>query len=149
MKTKKIIPAEFRDFFFETVKSLMAVPSPSGYPREIAPLIERLAASVGCNREHTGKGGFVLTYPGAHHDSAIGACAHCDTLGAMVRSVDAGGGLAFSQVGGPLLATLDGEYCTVVTRDGRKYTARCSQRARPSMCTPTRSHARAMPKICM
>lgn len=49
MKTKKIIPAEFRDFFFETVKSLMAAPSPSGYPREIAPLIERLAASVGCN----------------------------------------------------------------------------------------------------
>ena len=122
MKTKKIIPAEFRDFFFETVKSLMAAPSPSGYPREIAPLIERLAASVGCNCERTGKGGFVLTYPGAHHDSAIGACAHCDTLGAMVRSVDVGGGLAFSQVGGPLLATLDGEYCTVVTRDGRKYT---------------------------
>ena len=122
MKTTKIHPEDFRSFYFDTVKKLMSTPSPSGYSREVAPLIEQLAAENGCRFERTAKGGFVLTYPGKSADAPIGACAHCDTLGAMVRSVNGSGELSFSQVGGPLWSTLDGEYCTVITRDGRKYT---------------------------
>ena len=122
MKTSKIHPEDFRSFYFDTVKKLMSTPSPSGYSREVAPLIEQLAAENGCRFERTAKGGFVLTYPGKSADAPIGACAHCDTLGAMVRSVNGSGEILFSQVGGPLWSTLDGEYCTVITRDGRKYT---------------------------
>ncbi len=121
MKTQKIIPDNFREYYFSTVCELMSRPSPSGYHREVAPLIERLAGEVGCRFERTAKGGFLLTYPGRTSDSPIGACAHCDTLGAMVRSIDADGGLALSSIGGPIWATLDGEYCTVITREGKKY----------------------------
>lgn len=121
MNTKKIIPESFRNYYFDTVKAVMAAPSPSGYPREVAPVIERMAREVCCTFERTGKGGFILTYPGRDHSSSVGACAHCDTLGAMVRAVDGDGGLSFSAVGGPLWPTLDGEYCTVITRDGKKY----------------------------
>ena len=121
MNTKKIIPESFRNYYFDTVKAVMAAPSPSGYPREVAPVIERMAREVGCTFERTGKGGFILTYPGRDHSSSVGACAHCDTLGAMVRAVDGDGGLSFTAVGGPLWPTLDGEYCTVLTREGRRY----------------------------
>lgn len=122
MNLKKIDPESFRSFYFDTVRALMAAPSPTGYPREIAPVIERAAADTGCRFERTGKGGFVLTYPGKSSDAPIGACAHCDTIGAMVKSIDPDGGISFAQLGGPLWATLDGEYCTVIARDGRKYT---------------------------
>ena len=122
MNLKKTDPESFRNYYFDTVCRLMAAPSPTGYPREIAPVISDAAAELGCLFERTAKGGFVLTYPGESHDMPIGVCAHCDTLGAMVKSIDSDGGLSFSQLGGPLWATLDGEYCTVITRDGKKYT---------------------------
>ena len=47
--------------------------------------------------------------------------AHVDTLGLMVRSIKANGHLALTCLGGPITPTLDGEYCTVYTRDGKKY----------------------------
>ena len=45
-----------------------------------------------------------------------------DTLGLMVRSVTADGMLMVTKVGGPLLPTLDGEYCRIYTREGKVYT---------------------------
>ncbi len=47
--------------------------------------------------------------------------AHVDTLGLMVRSIDANGGLNFTVLGGPILNTYDGEYCTIITRDNKRY----------------------------
>lgn len=111
----------YKDYYFETVKALLAAPSPSGYYREVMEIVKDLAEENGCTFSLTKKGCAILTYPGKRHDAPIGACAHCDTLGAMVRSVDSDGGIHFTAVGGPILATLDGEYCTVITRDGRKY----------------------------
>ena len=52
----------------------------------------------------------------------VATSAHCDTLGLMVRSVKPNGRLALTTLGGPSTPTLDGEYCTIYTRDGRKYT---------------------------
>ena len=112
---------EYREYYFETVKKLLDAPSPSGYYREVMSVVKTLAEENGCHFSLTHKGCAVLTYPGKNHDAPLGACAHCDTLGAMVRSVDGGGGLNFTVVGGPILPTLDGEYCTVITRDGKKY----------------------------
>ncbi len=36
-----------------------------------------------------------------------------DTLGLMVRSIKSDGTLAFTNVGGPIIPTLDGEYCRI------------------------------------
>ncbi len=52
----------------------------------------------------------------------MGLCAHVDTLGLMVRSITADGMLMVTKVGGPLLPTLDGEYCRIYTREGKVYT---------------------------
>ena len=40
----------------------------------------------------------------------------------MVRSITADGMLMTTRIGGPILPTLDGEYCRIHTRDGRIYT---------------------------
>lgn len=115
---------KYRDYYCTTVKRLMSVPSPSGYSREIAELLKEIAKEEGVGLQNTNKGCFIFTVPGKEENSGLaplGACAHCDTLGAMVRSVDSSGGLNFSIVGSPLMPTLDGEYCFVITRSGKRY----------------------------
>ena len=58
---------------------------------------------------------------GEDNESAVGLCAHTDTLGLMVRSVSGDGKLQVTNLGGPLMPTLDGEYCKVYTRDNKVY----------------------------
>ncbi len=112
---------EFKKYYFETVKKLLSVPSPSGYYTEILPVLKEIAEDAGGEFETTKKGCAVITVKGKT-PALIGACAHVDTLGAMVRSVTGDGKIKFTKVGGPILPTLDGEYCEVIARDGRKYT---------------------------
>ena len=50
----------------------------------------------------------------------MGLAAHADTLGAMVKSIS-GNSIKFTKIGGPVLTTFDGEYCTIITREGKKY----------------------------
>ena len=52
----------------------------------------------------------------------VAVSAHTDTLGLMVRAVKKDGKLAFTRLGGPCLPTLDGEYCRIITRQGKVYT---------------------------
>ena len=113
---------KYLSYCFDTVKRLMDVPSPSGYSREIAGLLSDIANEQGLSLEATKKSCFFMTYEGKSHDSALGIAAHCDTLGAMVRSIDGSGDLNFTPVGGVLCNSLDGEYCFVITREGKRYT---------------------------
>ena len=52
----------------------------------------------------------------------VAVSAHTDTLGLMVRAIKKDGKLAFTRLGGPCLPTLDGEYCRIITRQGKVYT---------------------------
>ena len=113
--------SKYEEYYKNTLLTLMNTPSPSGYYHEVMPVVKALCEAEGCTFEMTRKGCGIITVKGAD-DAAIGCAAHCDTLGAMVRHVDENGDITFTRVGGPMLNTLDGEYCTVLTRDGRKYT---------------------------
>lgn len=64
----------------------------------------------------------MVSVPGREKGKRVGLCAHIDTLGLMVRSITADGMLMTTRIGGPILPTLDGEYCRIHTRDGRIYT---------------------------
>ena len=79
---------KYLSYCFDTVKRLMDVPSPSGYSREIAALLADIASEQGLELEATKKSCFFYTYKGADSEKALGIAAHCDTLGAMVRSID-------------------------------------------------------------
>ena len=112
---------KYEEYYKKTLYTLMNTPSPSGYYHEVMPVVKALCEAEGCEFEMTRKGCGIITVKG-EDDTVIGCAAHCDTLGAMVRHIDDNGDITFTRVGGPMLNTLDGEYCTVLTRDGRKYT---------------------------
>lgn len=113
----------YREQLFETAKAIFSVDSPSGYTRNVIDLIRSMTEELGYRFEITRKGCGVITVEGRDNNKTVGMSAHVDTLGAMVRSITSDGQLMFTKVGGPILPTLDGEYCKIRTRDGKTYTS--------------------------
>ncbi len=111
-----------KDYLLDTLKEIMAIDSPSGFCAHVVARIGEMARELGYEFETTRKGCGVITVPGHSAEHVTGLSAHVDTLGAMVRSVAEDGSLRFTRVGGPILPTLDGEYCRVITREGKVYT---------------------------
>lgn len=109
-------------FLKETTLALMAAASPSGFTGRAVSAAETIARDLGYPTRRSNKGNLTVLVEGADHSRTVGLCAHVDTLGLMVRSISETGELMFTRIGGPILPTLDGEYCTVYTRDGRSYT---------------------------
>ncbi|MFA5006434.1 MAG: M42 family metallopeptidase [Candidatus Izemoplasmatales bacterium] len=109
------------DQIVDFARQLLSIPSPSGYTRDAIDFVEAEATRLGYASERTKKGNLIVTVPG-RTDAVLGLSGHVDTLGAMVRSIAADGTLRFTPIGGPQWPTLDGEYCTVRTRDGRLVT---------------------------
>lgn len=111
-----------KNYIYETIKSLMAIDSPSGYCREVMEYIGSVARGLGHEFAITNKGCGVIFVKGKSSEKKVGLAAHTDTLGLMVRSIASDGTLCFTKVGGPQLPTLDGEYCRIHTRGGKVYT---------------------------
>ena len=112
----------YREEMLETARSLLAIDSPSGYFTDVHTYLRSRAEEDGFAFSLTNKGCAVIDIPGREKGKTLCLCAHVDTLGAMVRSVTDDGMLMFTRVGGPILPTLDGEYCRVHTREGKEYT---------------------------
>lgn len=112
----------YRETLIDYARILLSQDSPSGFTRSAVEKADELARSMGYKTKISPKGNLTVYVPGRDHSKTVGACAHVDTLGLMVRSVTGDGKLLITPVGGPLMPTLDGEYCRVYTRDGRVYT---------------------------
>ena len=93
----------------------------SGYTKEVIEYCQKEAQNLGFETKLTKKGNLQIFVDG-QDDYTIGFCAHVDTLGLMVRSIKDDGTLAFTNVGGPIIPTLDGEYCRIMTRNHDVYT---------------------------
>ncbi len=111
-----------RDRLMDAAKRLLAVDSPSGFTHNAVETAEHMARLAGYETRRTNKGNLIIDVPGREGGKEIGLCAHIDTLGLMVRSLTGDGMLKITKVGGPLLPTLDGEYCRIYTRGGKVYT---------------------------
>ncbi|MBU0997650.1 MAG: M42 family metallopeptidase [Firmicutes bacterium] len=103
-------------------KDLLAIPSPSGYSELVIPFIKKEAEKLGFPIEFSKKGNAIITVQGKS-TKVLGLSGHVDTLGAMVKSISSDGTLRFTTVGGPIWPTMDGEYCTVHTRDNKEFSA--------------------------
>ena len=108
------------DYIIKTIETLVDIPSPSGYTKEIMEFVKKEAEGYGYQSEFNQKGGLILSVPGKSTD-ILGISAHVDTLGAMVRSIDSEGTLKFTLIGGYTMHSVEGAYCKVHTRDGRTY----------------------------
>ena len=112
----------YQSQLMKNAQELLGIDSPSGFTQAAAAFLTGFAARLGYETAETNKGNVIVHIPGRESGKKAALCAHVDTLGLMVRSITADGQLKITRVGGPILPTLDGEYCTVYTRDGRRYT---------------------------
>ena len=111
-----------KDYLLSTLKDILLENSPTGFCFEIINKIEKIVEDLGYSFEKTNKGCGIITINGKDNSKTIGLSAHVDTLGCMVRSITEAGKLKFTLLGGPIVPTLDGEYCTIRTREGKTYT---------------------------
>ncbi|MGN2369216.1 M42 family metallopeptidase [Clostridium cagae] len=110
-----------KDYILKTAKEILEFNSPTGFCFDIMKKIEEIAKGFGYKFETTRKGCGIITVKGQSDEEVIGLSAHVDTLGAMVRSITSDGKLKFTLLGGPIVPTLDGEYCIIRNREGKLY----------------------------
>ena len=104
------------------LEELLMINSPTGYTKDAVDFLRESIEEIGYHTTTTPKGNLIVKVEGQDSTITRGLSAHVDTLGLMVRSINSDGTLALTKLGGPLTPTLDGEYCEIITRDGRIYT---------------------------
>lgn len=95
------------------LQELTAIPSPTGFTREIADYLVKTIEGFGYEVTRTAKGGVNVIVPGVITDKQRYVTAHVDTLGAIVRAVKADGRLKLDRIGGFPWNMIEGENCTV------------------------------------
>ncbi|NFG59822.1 M42 family metallopeptidase [Clostridium botulinum] len=110
-----------KEYILKTAQEILEFNSPTGFCFDIMKKIEEIAKGFGYKFETTRKGCGIITVKGESDEEVIGLSAHVDTLGAMVRSITSDGKLKFTLLGGPIVPTLDGEYCIIRNREGKLY----------------------------
>lgn len=110
------------DLFKKISFDLFTCDSPTGYTDNVIKVVENYVKEYGFDYQITNNGTLKVTIKGQDSSKIVATSAHVDTLGLMVRSIKGNGSLALTTLGGPITATLDGEYCVVYTRDNKKYT---------------------------
>lgn len=111
-----------KKYVLNFAEQLLSMDSPTGYTKHAIDFVRAEAEKLGFETEKNQKGNLLIHIKGKSSDKTIGFCAHCDTLGLMVRSIQADGTLAVTKLGGPIMPTLDGEYCRIITRENKVYT---------------------------
>ena len=108
-------------YFKSLINKIFLTDSPTGYSKNIDNVLIEELKNIGYMPTITNKGNIKLFIEGKDHSKKVATSAHVDTLGLMVRSINQDGTLMVTNVGGPQIPTLDGEYCKIITRDGRIY----------------------------
>lgn len=111
---------DYIKYISEQLYNLTAIPSPTGYTKNVADYVHKVLADMGYEPSFSNKGNVCVTIGGEGEPLLLAA--HLDTLGAMVRSIKDNGRLKPTTLGGHQWSTCDGENCTVHTRDGKVFT---------------------------
>ena len=109
-------------YLIDCFRRLVDVPSPVCYGEKINTLLEEMAAEMGCQLTYDRRGNSYITLEGEDNSKTVLVAAHWDTLGMVVRRVDADGKIRVRQLGGVNYCSLEGESVTVHTRSGKEYT---------------------------
>ncbi len=108
-------------YYFKIIKELMEIDSPSGFTNSISEKIINEAKNFNFETVVNNNGSLSITVEGQEKE-IIAFSAHADTLGLMVRAINSDGTLSFTKIGGVNLATVDGEYVKIYTKNNTVYT---------------------------
>ncbi|PKM56825.1 MAG: aminopeptidase [Firmicutes bacterium HGW-Firmicutes-3] len=100
---------------------LVGIHSPSGFCDAVTDYVKIEANRLGYEVNYTQKGGIYVTIKGINDKEAIGVASHLDTLGAMVRSINDDGTIRFTSIGGYMMSSINGAYCSIYSREGKTY----------------------------
>jgi aminopeptidase len=100
-----------------TLEELVHIPSPSGYTDQAIAFCKDFADSLSLTSHVTNKGSLLITVPGADQEQHRLLTAHVDTLGAMVKEINADGTLSLAMIGGFRWNSVEGEYCTIHSKN--------------------------------
>jgi peptidase M42 family hydrolase len=87
------------DYTRNTLRELLAIPSPTGMTDAVVQLCCHKLEGLGIEYELTRRGAIRATIPGAQHSPDRAIAAHLDTLGAMVKNLKPNGRLEVVPVG--------------------------------------------------
>lgn len=103
-------------------EKLVNVPSPVGYYVQMNQVIRQMAEELGESVWNDNKNTEYITLEGEDNSKTVLVGAHLDTIGLVVRCIDADGMVRVRNLGGVNFSSLEGETVTIHTRDGRSYT---------------------------
>ena len=109
-------------YLLDALKTLLEIPSPTGFTKDAVAYVETAFKDLGIEFEKTVKGALIGCIKGKDDSRHRLLSAHVDTLGGMVKEIKGSGRLKLTQIGGYAWNTIEGEYCTIHTADGRKIT---------------------------
>ena len=112
----------YQEYMLSALQEIMAVDSPTGFSANINKKLIEMLKGMGHGCVETNKRLVKVSVKGKSSEKKIAVSAHVDTLGAMVRSITGDGKIRFTRLGGPTLATFDGEYCKIYADGGKVYT---------------------------
>ncbi|MFV0498445.1 MAG: M42 family metallopeptidase [Bacilli bacterium] len=102
------------------LKQILNICSPSGYTMKITKYLEKKLEEMGFTVKYTKKGSLYV-YIDSNKKETICLTSHIDTLGFMIKSLNDDGTLGLSNIGGPIVSTVNGEYCTIFTRNNKEF----------------------------
>lgn len=111
------------EYIERVLLDLCRIPSPTGMTDDAIAFVEREFVDLGIATRRTRKGALLASIEGMHRASGHRTlAAHVDTLGAMVAHIKDTGRLQLTMIGSYAWNAIEGEYCTIHTNDGRRYT---------------------------
>lgn len=109
------------EYMLKKLRELLEINSPSGDTEEAVDYVKKSFEDLGITTRLTTKGALLATIEGEDTKNHVAVSAHVDTLGAMVKEIKPNGRLKLTQIGGYPWVTVDGEYCTISSLEGKKY----------------------------
>ena len=103
---------------------LVRIPSPTGAADEAVRFLKEKLSPYASKLKlyEPAKGGLLVTLAGEDQNHHRYLTAHVDTLGAMVKEIKPDGRLQLTHIGGFTWHSVEGNYCTVLTRSGGQVT---------------------------
>lgn len=104
------------------IKELVHIPSPSGNTEAAIRYMKSFFEKNDVSFKTTNKGAVIATIKGEDDKKHRLLTAHVDTLGGMVKEIKSDGRLKIDLIGGFYWNTIEGEYCTIHSTNGKIYT---------------------------
>lgn len=108
------------EYLLNMMKKYMDIPSPGGYTKIAIEEARLDFEKLGLKTVITKKGALIATLEGKNTEEEIIISAHMDTLGAMVKEIEADGKLKYKRIGGGCFGSIEGENCHIITESGRE-----------------------------